>query len=211
MKANKTEIIFVCDRSGSMQGIKEATEKGFGDFIKKQQKEPGECYVSFYEFDDKFNTVFEYRNIHDVSEYILVPRGWTALLDAIGFTVNKVGDRLNNTPESEKPENVIVVILTDGMENRSKEFNREQVKKMVEHQQNKYNWKFIFLGSNQDAVLVGKTYGFNPDLSMTYSFNAKSAVETFKVLSSGASCLRNTITKDYYCFSDSDRKSVVEV
>lgn len=212
MKKNKTDVVFCVDRSGSMGSIKDATQKGFADFIAKQKNEPGECYVSLYQFDDRYDTVFECKNVNDVGEYDLVPRGWTALLDAIGFTINKVGERLNNTPESERPELVIFTVLTDGFENRSKEFTKSKIKEMVEHQTNKYNWKFIFLGCNQDAVLTGESYGFSKGLSMTYNYSASSAASTFEVLSTGVLCLRSCVLSGApvnYNFSNEQRNMVL--
>lgn len=203
MKKDKTEIVFVCDRSGSMNSIKSSTEKGFSDFIKKQQKESGECFVSLYEFDDKYEPVYENININDVKEYSLVPRGWTALLDAIGFTITRVGNRLDKTQESERPSQVLFVVLTDGEENRSKEYTKEKIKEMIEHQSSKYSWKFIFLGSNQDAITTGKSYGFSKDLSLTFTSSDLGTINAFSALCNSVSCLRGY---DVYAFSDEERK-----
>lgn len=206
MKQGKTEVVFVIDRSGSMETIKQATQEGFNNFIKKQKEEPGECFVSLYQFDTVYEPVFEYKNIKKVNGYDLVPRGCTALIDAIGKTINTLGERLNKTSEFDRPEQVIVVVMTDGWENSSKEFTRKQIKDMVEHQTTKYSWKFFFLGANQDAILVGNSYGFSSDYSITYNATKGSTTAAFAVLNTGVSCLR---LSQEFAFSNEMRCQVI--
>jgi uncharacterized protein YegL len=204
MKKGKSEVIIVLDRSGSMSSIKTDMEGGFKTFLEKQKKEPGECLVSLYQFDNIYEAVFEAKPIGQVDEIVLVPRGWTALRDAIGKTINSVGERLAKTPEDERPEVIILVVITDGMENASKEFSAAQIKEMVTHQTEKYDWKFIFLGANQDAVLTGSEYGTSKGLSITYAANCAGVAGTFSALTSGVSCLRACSS---YSFSEQDRQA----
>src|SRR5579871_7117 len=121
-KPNKTEIIFLVDRSGSMANIAAAMTDGIEEFINKQKGVPGECLVSLYDFDDAYETKYVAQSLWTVPKYTLEPRGMTALYDAIGKTVATVGERLRKTPESERPSQVLFVIVSDGGENSSREF-----------------------------------------------------------------------------------------
>ena len=151
MRNDLTDITLVVDRSGSMQQIRSDAEGGVNAFIQSQAREPGEALLTLLQFDTEYEFVHHGLPIQDVSEYQLVPRGNTALLDAVGRAINETGARLAAVPESDRPGLVIFVVMTDGLENSSREFNRAQVKKMIEHQQSVYNWQFTFLGANQDA------------------------------------------------------------
>ena len=176
MKDNLTEIVFILDRSGSMQDLVKDTIGGFNSFIEKQQKESGEAILTTVLFDDQYELLHDRINLKDVKKLTdkeYYTRGTTALLDAIGKTINSIGSKLNNTEEKDRPSKVIFVITTDGMENSSKEFKKDKIKEMVELQTNKYNWQFLFLGANIDAVSVGNSYGIN----MTSNYTA-SAVGT---------------------------------
>lgn len=206
MKKGKSEVIIVLDRSGSMLSIKSDMEGGFKTFLDKQKKEYGECFVSLYQFDDKYEAVFENKNIQELNEITIEPRGMTALLDAVGKTTNSVGERLSKTPEEERPETVIMAVITDGAENSSKEFTREQVKKLVEHQTTKYNWKYVFMGANQDAVMNGAGYGFQGGTSLSYGTSSQAISGAFHALASGVSCMRTAAS---YSFSDGDRKAAM--
>jgi len=208
MKKGKSEIILILDRSGSMANIRNDMEGGIKNYIEKQKKEPGECYVSLYQFDDVYEPVFEYKNITNVGEISLVPRNMTALWDAVCKTINSVGDRLANTPESERPESIIITVITDGNENSSKEFTLQQVKDLVKQQADKYNWRFIFLGANQDAVLNGTNMGFGAGTSMTYASNSKGVSNSFDSLNI-ATCTYRTCNASSYAFSDEDRKKAL--
>jgi uncharacterized protein YegL len=205
MKKGKTEIILIVDRSGSMQGVKNDIEGGFKSFLEKQKEQEGECLVSYYQFDDKYETVFENKDIQQVDGIEIKPRGWTALLDAVGKTINTVGERLSKTPEEERPSLVIVVTLTDGQENASKEFTTEKIQELVKHQTDTYKWKFVFLGADKDTVLTAKKYGFAAGSSMAYNpMNTKAVNSTFMALASGVSCLRDYSEKDII-FTHQDR------
>ena len=217
MNKNKTEVILVLDRSGSMASIQTDVEGGLKAFIEKQRKEPGECFVSLYQFDTEYEPVFENVDIKNVRPIKVFPRGWTALHDAIGRTINAVGDRLSKTPEKDRPGLVIMTILSDGQENSSKEFTANKVKEMVKHQRKKYSWQFVFLGANQDAMLAGSSYGFSKGTTMTYAANSLGINNTFSTLSSGVSCMRENVSQ-YGClsrldeielFSDEDRKAAM--
>lgn len=163
MKKGLNEIICIIDRSGSMSIIKDDVIGGFDNFMEEQKKLPGEARVTYIQFDHEYEKVFENKSINEVTSIkdSYIPRGWTALLDAVGETIARMGERIDKTPEDEKPEQVIVVIFTDGYENASREYNKSQIKGMIEHQQNKYSWQFIFLGANQDSFAEAGSMGIN--------------------------------------------------
>jgi uncharacterized protein YegL len=154
MKKGLSEIVCIIDRSGSMVKIRDDAIGGFNAFVADQQKHPGEATMTYVQFDDQYEVVFEGRPLMEVQSIdgtTYVPRGSTALYDAVGRTIVDVGARLERTAEDQRPEQVIVVILTDGHENASREMTREEIKQMITHQQDKYGWQFIYLAANQDA------------------------------------------------------------
>jgi uncharacterized protein YegL len=213
MNKDKTEVVFVLDRSGSMSSIKKDVEGGLKSFIEKQKKEPGQCSVSLFQFDTEYESVFENKDIKTLTEITVVPRGGTALFDAIGKTINSVGERLSKISEEYRPGLVIVNVITDGEENSSKEFKQEVIKEMVRHQTEKYNWQFIFLGANQDAIFNGNKYGFSTTRSLSYSTSSAGIGNTFSILSSGIACMRTNVSQfgqlaqldSLEIFSDQDR------
>lgn len=172
MNQNLTEIVFILDRSGSMAGVAADTIGGYNSFIEKQKEQPGEAKLTTVLFDDKYEVIHDGVNIHEVkpltsNEYWA--RGLTALMDAVGRTINNVGERLAMTPEEERPGKVIFVITTDGYENDSKEFNRAKVREMIEHQTNKYSWQFMFLGAGIDAAKEAGSIGISCDLAASHA------------------------------------------
>ena len=155
MRPDLTEIAFVLDRSGSMNTIAGDAIGGFNTFLAQQQAQPGEARLTLVLFDHEYLIAHDNVDIHSVPPLdagTYVPRGMTALLDAIGRTIDAIGARLANTPEEQRPGKIIVAILTDGMENASRDYNNRRVADMISHQQHKYAWEFIFLAANQDAI-----------------------------------------------------------
>ena len=164
-----TDITMVLDRSGSMQSIKDDTIGGFDAFISEQGRLPGRCTVSLVQFDNVYEEVYTGRDLADVPGLTLVPRGSTAMLDAIGRAVNAAGARLAAMPEDGRPGTVIVGIMTDGLENASREFTYPMVKALIEQQEQVYGWTFMYMGANQDAIEVGASLGVARDRSLTYA------------------------------------------
>lgn len=151
MKDNLTNIVFILDRSGSMSNLTKETIGGYNSFIEKQKEENGEATLTTVLFDTDYQVLHDNVDIKKVKQITgkeYWARGCTALNDAIGKTINTVGDRLRSTNEEDRPSKVIFVITTDGEENASKEFSYEKIKEMIQHQENKYNWQFLFLASN---------------------------------------------------------------
>lgn len=212
---NLTHVVAILDRSGSMQSIKTDTEGGFNAFIEEQKKVDGKCYVTLTQFDSQFETVYDTVPLALVPKLNLVPRGNTALHDAIGRAVTEKGEQLAKLPESERPASVIVVVLTDGWENASREWTAEAVKNLVKQQQDVYSWNFIFMGSNQDAVLTGGNLGFLRTNSLTYTgVNTESAFvsaarSTSNYRNSVASGASYAVATASAAFSDEDREEAV--
>jgi hypothetical protein len=163
-----THIEFVLDRSGSMQSIKADIEGGFDAFIADQRTHPGQCTVSLAQFDNEYENVFTAVDVHDVASLDLVPRGSTAMLDAIGRSIGALGARLAALPEAGRPGTVIFAIMTDGMENSSREFTYPAIKELITRQEHTYNWQFLYMGADQDAIEVGASIGVRADRSLTY-------------------------------------------
>ncbi|OIU68669.1 vWA domain-containing protein [Rossellomorea aquimaris] len=169
MNKKLTEIIFLLDRSGSMGGLESDTIGGFNAFIDRQCKE-GETRLTTVLFDDEMEVLWDgidARHARLTQEEYYV-RGCTALLDAVGKTISAAGRRLSQTKEGERPGKVIVVITTDGMENASREYTYEKVKKMISHQQEKYSWDFIFIGANMDASEEAQSLGIHKEDSFSF-------------------------------------------
>ncbi len=167
-----THLYFLLDRSGSMNSIVEDTVGGFDAFIAEQRRfteeAPGECRVTLAQFDDAYEEVYADRPIADVPSLVLQPRGTTALLDSVARIVLDAGNRLAALPEDQRPGTVIVGIMTDGLENASREWSHPQVKQLIETQTRDYQWQFLYLGADQDAVEVGMSIGVSAGHSVTY-------------------------------------------
>jgi hypothetical protein len=170
MKPGLVEIISILDRSGSMSGLEKDTIGGYNSFISKQSSLPGEIKVTTVLFDDKYELLFSGVKPVDaiLNETNYFTRGSTALLDAIGKTLNEVGARLANTKEEERPEKVIVVITTDGYENASVEYDYLKIKEMIKQQSEVYKWEFLFFGANIDTNIVADDLGIARKRARSY-------------------------------------------
>lgn len=182
MKANYTHISVVLDRSGSMSTVWDDTIGGFNSFLEEQRKLPGECTISAIQFDSEYDVLYTAKSIADapkLTKETYVPRGSTALLDAIGRTINDTGAKLAAMSEDQRPSKVLFVILTDGQENASREFSRQKVFDMIKLQRETYKWDFVFLGANQDAISTGTSLGMAAGSTMTYASNAVGTAKAF--------------------------------
>jgi len=164
-----THLYFLLDRSGSMESIRTDIVGGFDGFIAEQRRQPGQCRVSLSQFDDEYTEVYADRPISEVPSLVLQPRGMTAMLDAIGRLIVASGQRLAALPEQQRPGTVIVGIMTDGLENASREYTRAQVRSMIQRQTGEFDWTFLYMGANQDAVEVGTGLGIDAGLAVTYA------------------------------------------
>lgn len=193
MKENLTELVFILDRSGSMSGLENDTIGGFNSMVDKQKKEKGEALVTTVLFDHEYEILHDRCSIHNMKsitgkEYFV--RGSTALLDAIGLTINRIGNLLSQEEEDERPSKVVFVIITDGMENSSSEFSYNKIKKMIEHQKTKYSWDFMFLGANIDAIQTASRFGINEDRAVNFVSDSEGTKLNYKVVSEAVSAFR---------------------
>lgn len=194
MKTNTNELVFILDKSGSMSGLESDTIGGYNAMLKKQQDEPGEAIVTTILFDDKYEILHDRTNIKGIKpitdkEYYVC--GSTALLDAIGKTINKIVNATRHTAKEYQADKVIFVITTDGMENASREYGPEKIKKMIEHQKSKYNWEFIFLGANIDAISTARDIGIDEDRAVKYHADAEGTLLNYNVVSEALINLRS--------------------
>lgn len=206
MKKNLTELVFILDRSGSMQSLASDTIGGFNSMIETQKKESGEAYVTTVLFDHDYELLHDHINIEDInpitsSEYYA--RGSTGLLDAVGRTINAIGNRLSATPEDERPDKVIFVINTDGYENCSREFTKKQIKEMIEHQQSKYSWVFMFLGANIDAASEAGGLGIASSHSHNYAYTSEGISSAYSSVDA-ALCSIRSLDSDFMCAASVD-------
>lgn len=208
MRNDLTDITIVLDRSGSMESVKKDTEGGFDRFIKDQKAVPGDAVLTLVQFDTEYEFVHRAKPIREVPPLNLVPRGGTALLDAIGRAINETGERLKNLPENDRPGKVVFVILTDGEENSSEEFTKAKINSMIRHQQDAYKWQFVFLGANQDAIQEADQLGIVRSNAMTYAHNAKGMNVAFAATSANLSAYRSG-TAVNMAYSDQDRYEAV--
>lgn len=167
---NYTHICVILDRSGSMQPIDADTVGGFNAFIEEQRKIEGRTTVTLVRFDNRVEVDYIMKPLEQVPLLKSVgPRGMTAMYDAIGQTINELGDQLRDMDEDKRPSKVMIVIITDGAENSSHKFSASNIRGMIMQQQSIYNWQFTYLGANQDAVLTGGSLGISPNMSATFS------------------------------------------
>jgi hypothetical protein len=164
----KTLIAALLDRSGSMSTSKQATEDGWRELLNEQRLQPGLCEVTLAQFDTTYELLYPPTPIDNVPDFVLEPRGMTALLDSMGRFITEVGEQLSALPEDDRPGHVICMIMTDGMENSSTEWSWEAVRDLVDRQRDQWNWHVIFLGSNIDAIEVGARMGVAGEASITY-------------------------------------------
>lgn len=161
MNDKLTEIAFVMDRSGSMDSMQNEAIGGFNHFLEEQKKEPGDVRFTLVLFDHEYLKPVDHQHLNQVrplDRNTYLPRGTTALLDAMGRTIDEMGQKLAATPESERPGQVIIACMTDGFENSSKIYSNEKVAQMIEHQRTKYSWEFVFLGATLESREMAKSW-----------------------------------------------------
>jgi len=218
---NHTHITLVLDRSGSMSGIWDETLGGINGFIEEQKKIPGKVSFTLHWFDDKHERPYNFvalSNVKKITREDVMPRGLTALLDAVGSEIDQTGADLGRLPDDQRPGKVLFVIMTDGGENASKiledsavaakphafgvinpnpfmapqalKYSNANLAKMIEHQKDKYGWQFIFMGANQDAYAVASAMNINTAQTMNYASNSAGATRAFASVNKVASGYR---------------------
>ncbi len=185
-KRNLTEIVFILDRSGSMAGLENDTIGGYNSLLKKQKNEEGDAIFSTVLFDDRIEVLHdrkEISRIRPITEKEYYVRGCTALLDAVGGAIRHIKEVQKNTPEAHRPDKTLFIITTDGLENASRKYTFEKVKKMVEKQTEKHHWEFLFLGANMDAIEVAGRFGIRDDRAVNYECDSAGTELNYQVLS----------------------------
>lgn len=214
-----TELVFILDKSGSMAGLEKDTIGGFNALIEKQRKLEGDVRVTTVLFNQSYELLHDRINLKGISpltEEDYEVGGTTALLDAIGSSIQKIGNAQKRTSEEERADKVMFVITTDGMENASCEYNYKKILEMIGRQKQKFNWEFIFLGANIDAVATAQQFGVGEEFAVEYHADAEGTQLNYQVLSEAVASFRTgksldrdwkkDIEKDY---KSRDRKSVV--
>ena len=192
-KENLTSIAVILDSSGSMASLTHDTIGSFNTFLKEQRAFPGEANFTLCVFNDDYSLVHDFVKIASVSDLDNItyrPSGSTALLDAMGFTMESVGTKLAALQEDERPSKVIFLVITDGQENASRHFSPAQIKDMVEHQKDKYSWEFVFFGASMDQIAAGQALGISMNNTMTYDSSSVGTQQLYSTISSSMNTYR---------------------
>jgi len=202
MKKELTELVFILDKSGSMSGLEADTIGGFNAMLEKQKAVEGECLITTVLFDDRYLILHDHINIQTVrpiTEETYFVGGSTALLDAIGKTIHKIGNAQKNTASDLRADKVMFVIITDGEENASREYSVEKIKSQIKRQKEKYGWEFIFLGANIDAVGTADRFGIGANRAVKYCADSSGINLNFTVINAAAKEFRekNTISENH--------------
>lgn len=194
----ETYAVAILDRSGSMQGLIDDAIGGFNAFLRKQKEDKRPATLRVVLFDHE-QTVYYRGSLHDAPEMTKEsyrPRGTTAYYDALGCAINDVGIELSKLPESDRPDTVVFIIMTDGMENASKEFTRARICEMVAHQEKKYSWQFAFLGANLDAAIAAQNIGISKRNAFRYEGSERGMKGAYAAMSTYLGSVRSGIAMD---------------
>ena len=193
MKKNLTELVFILDRSGSMAGLESDTIGGFNAMLEKQRREEGNAYLSAVLFSNDSTVLYDradIKRVEPMTERQYFVGGCTALLDAIGGAVHHIGNIHKYAREEDRPHKTVFVIITDGMENASRRYTYDEVRRIVELQREKYGWEFLFLGANMDAISAARRFGIREDRAVRYECDARGTQLNFEVVSETIGCIR---------------------
>ena len=195
MKNNITELVFILDRSGSMAGLESDTIGGFNSMIEKQRAQEGECYVSTVLFDHVSEVLHDRVKLAEIqmmTDRDYTVRGCTALIDAIGGAVRHIANIHKYARPEDVPERTMFVIMTDGLENASKRYSSDEVKRMIEHEKSKYGWEFLFIGANIDSVETARRFGIGADRAANYHADHKGTAVVFDAVCETVGKLRQS-------------------
>ena len=193
MKKGLTELVFILDKSGSMSGLEKDTIGGYNAMLEKQKSVNGECRITTVLFDNDYELLhdrIDIRAVAPITEKEYRAGGSTALIDAIGRTISKIGNAQRRTADDYRAEKVMFVIITDGEENASREYSSDKVKSQIRRQKEKYGWEFIFLGANIDAVETAARFGIAPDRAQNYHADSEGTELNFRVMSEAVASFR---------------------
>lgn len=195
MKKGLTELIFILDRSGSMYGLEKDTIGGYNSMLEKQKNIQGECKITTVLFNHKTEVIHNRVDMNEVrklTEKDYEVYGNTALLDAVGESIQNMISVERHTKEEYQAEKILFVIITDGMENSSREYSLSQIKSMIENQRKNYNWEFIFLGANIDSIETARNLGIDEDNAVNYHADKKGTELNYKVMADAISDYRRS-------------------
>lgn len=185
MNSNKVEVVFILDRSSSMMHLTNSTIKGYNDLLREQKTSEKEISLTTVLFNHEYEIIHNRVDIKKVkllNEETYFARGWTALFDAIGITIDEIGATLRAIEEKERPEKVLFFIITDGEENSSRKYSSEDIKKRIKHQREKYSWEFIFLGANIEVEEYAQNLGIDRRFAKTYHYSEEGISKNFSSL-----------------------------
>lgn len=203
-----TQITFVLDSSGSMSKIEDDTKGGFNTFVQDQQEEEGTASVSLYDFNTSVTVLYDAIPVADVPKLIndnYSPGGRTALHDALSEAIKGTNDHVQTVPSAEKPDNVIVVVLTDGKENAS-ETPQNQIRELVEEYREEHDWEFVFIGANQNAALTAESMGMDKQKSLDMAHSGEGTRSAYESTSEVVSETRRTGQSDGFDETDRQRQ-----
>jgi hypothetical protein len=214
MKSDYTHITIILDRTGSMESIRDDTIGGFNTFLKQQKIEPGIATLTLVQFDTQnpYEVVHHFKPIAEVPELTAgtyVPRASTPLLDAIGRGINDLDQSISQLVEESRPARVAMVIITDGQENSSREFTKDQIAKMIEEKTVGQKWEFVFLSADLAAINDAVASGINPDSVLLFAKNAPGTAGAWAALSTRTSDYR-AVRKKTIGFKQADRQRPVD-
>jgi Mg-chelatase subunit ChlD len=195
-KENFTAIAVIADASRSMASLTSDTIGSFNIFLNEQKANPAEAAFTLCIFNSEHRLAHDFTRLHSVAELTRETyrcSGSTALLDAMGATIDSLGARLAAMPEEERPSKVIVLVITDGEENCSRNYTLEQIKAKVEHQRDTYSWEFVFIGANIDAISTGTSMGFASHNSVAYTSDSIGTKQLYSSVSSNMNSYRTTV------------------
>lgn len=212
MKKDYTHIIFLIDRSGSMDSIKVDMEGGIKTYLEEQKLLPGKCTITAAQFDTSYEILHSLKDINKIEGIKINPRGGTALIDSMVKLIKEAGKELYNLPEEERPEKVLFITITDGEENSSFESTNSQLAELIKEQEEKYLWQFTYLGANQDAFGVANNIGINYTKSMNYNISKVGISKMFSKLASASTRFRSTKTDDLnpasFSYTEEEQKDI---
>lgn len=191
-----TELVFILDRSGSMSGLESDTIGGFNGMIKEQKAKKGKCFVTTVLFDHEIITLHDrlpLEKIRKMTEKDYQVRGCTALLDAIGSSIVHIDSIHRYAREEDVPDNTVFVIITDGLENASREYSSKKVKDMIERKKKGFGWEFLFIGANIDAVETASHIGISHDRAVNYHADGEGTKVVYDTVSNAVSCVRSCV------------------
>lgn len=201
--------LLIVDRSGSMSSIKDEAQAGIRLFVTEQAALPGKATLTLVQFDSTYEVVHDFAPLEAAVDYELRPRTMTALLDACGMAVTRTGERLAAMPEAERPGKVIVLITTDGLENASREYKREQVRELVTRQQDEYQWQFSYVGANVDAFAEAGAMGIPTANTMNFTANMRGTKMSYAAASASSTRYATGQSCDTH-FTDEERKEAAD-